>query len=113
MSCDNQHIMDLLDEQVSLKAENGRLLADSKLLLIKLSDEHAARQSVEAENAKLRDALKALMMGTYAELCTERDESQCKECSMGGESDDSCLVADACEVLGIDMYGEPLGIEVQ
>lgn len=67
---------------------------------------------LEAENEKLRDALRALMMGTYAELCTERDASQCRECSMRGESDDSCLVADACEVLGIDMYGEPLGMEV-
>ena len=60
-----------------------------------------------AENAKLRDSLKALMMGTYAELCTDRDKPQCCECSMR-RGDDTCVAADAMLLLGIDMYGEPL-----
>lgn len=64
-------------------------------------------EALEAENAKLRDSLKALMMGTYAELCTDRDQPQCRECSMY-RSDNTCATADAMELLGIDMYGEPL-----
>ena len=63
------------------------------------------------ENAKLRDALKALMMGTNAELCAYRCEPDCKGCSMH-HGKDGCTVVDAMELLGIDMYGEPLGIEV-
>jgi hypothetical protein len=62
------------------------------------------------ENAKLRDSLKALMMGTNAELCADRDEPDCEECSMH-YGEDGCTVVDAMELLGIDMYGEPLGEE--
>ena len=65
---------------------------------------------LSAENAKLRDALKALMMGTNAELCAYRDESGCKECSMH-HGKDGCTVVDAMELLGIDMFGEPLGVK--
>lgn len=65
------------------------------------------RDQLKAENAKLRDSLKALMMGTYAELCADRDQPQCRECSMY-RSDNACATADAMELLGIDMYGEPL-----
>lgn len=65
------------------------------------------RDQLKAENAKLRDSLKALMMGTYAELCADRDQPQCRECSMR-RGDDTCATADAMELLGIDMYGEPL-----
>jgi hypothetical protein len=64
----------------------------------------------EAESAKLRDALKSLMMGTNAELCVDRDESNCKECSMH-HGKDGCTVVDAMELLGIDMYGEPLEVK--
>ena len=63
---------------------------------------------LKIENAKLRDSLKALMMGTYAELCDDRGEQQCRECAMR-RGDDTCVTADAMELLGIDMYGEPLG----
>jgi hypothetical protein len=63
------------------------------------------------ENAKLREILKSLMMGTNAELCAGRGESDCKECSMY-HGEDGCTVVNAMELLGIDMYGEPLGIEV-
>lgn len=65
-------------------------------------------RELRAENAKLRDSLKALMMGTHAELCADRDEPECKECSMH-HGEDGCAVVDAMELLGIDMYGEPLG----
>lgn len=61
-----------------------------------------------AENAKLRDSLKALMMGTNVELCADRDASQCQECSMALD-ENRCAMFDAMLLLGIDMYGEPLG----
>lgn len=66
---------------------------------------------LKAENAKLRDALKALMMGTNVELCADRDASQCQECSMALD-EHRCVMSDAILLLGIDMYGEPLGVEV-
>lgn len=61
-----------------------------------------------AENAKLRDSLKALMMGTNVELCADRDASQCQECSMALD-ENRCAMSDVMLLLGIDMYGEPLG----
>lgn len=61
------------------------------------------------ENAKLRDALKSLIMGTNAELCIDRDEPNCKECSMH-HGKDGCTVVDAMKLLGIDIYGEPLEV---
>lgn len=63
--------------------------------------------AIEDENAELRDSLKALMMGTNVELCADRDQPQCRECSMY-RSDNTCVTSDAMELLGIDMYGEPL-----
>ena len=67
-------------------------------------------ERLEAENAKLRDALKALMIGTYAELCADRGEADCKTCSMHhGEYE--CTVVDAMELLGIDVFGETLGVD--
>lgn len=68
--------------------------------------------AIEAENAKLRDALKALMMGTNVELCADRDASQCQECFMACD-EHRCAMSDAMLLLGIDMYGEPLGVEVR
>lgn len=58
---------------------------------------------LQAENAKLRSALKALMTGTNRELCADRDAPQCRACSMRGEDDKSCVVTDAMELLGIEM----------
>lgn len=79
--------------------------------------EHTARanlekmlEQAEVENAKLRYALKSLMMGTYAELCADRDEAGCKMCSML-HGKDECTVVDAMELLGIDVFGEPLGVD--
>lgn len=66
---------------------------------------------LQTENAKLRETLKVLMMGTNAELCSDRDEAGCRVCSMH-HGEDGCTVVDAMELLGIDMYGMPLGIEV-
>ena len=66
---------------------------------------------LQTENAKLRETLKVLMMGTNAELCSDRDEADCRMCSMH-HGEDGCTVVDAMELLGIDMYGMPLGIEV-
>lgn len=71
----------------------------------------AIAESLESENAKLRETLKGLMMGTNTELCAYRGEPDCKGCSMH-HGKDGCTVVDAMELLGIDMYGEPLGIEV-
>lgn len=64
-------------------------------------------EALEAENAKLRDSLKALMMGVNVELCADRDASQCQECSMALD-EHRCAMSDAILLLGIDMYGEPL-----
>lgn len=64
-------------------------------------------EALEAENAKLWDSLKALMMGTNVELCADRDASQCQECSMALD-EHRCAMSDAISLLGIDMYGEPL-----
>lgn len=72
----------------------------------------AKNDALESENAKLLEILKSLMMGTNAELCAGRGESDCKECSMY-HGEDGCTVVNAMELLGIDMYGEPLGIEVE
>ena len=63
------------------------------------------------ENDKLRDALKELVVGTHAEMCVDRGMWRCRECVMY-HGDESCAVADAMELLGIDMYGNPLGFEV-
>lgn len=71
----------------------------------------AEYDQLQTENAKLRDALKALMIGTYAELCADRDEVDCNMCSMR-HGKDECTVVDAMELLGIDVFGEPLGVEV-
>ena len=59
------------------------------------------------ENAKLRDVLKALTVGTNAELCADRDYLSCKECLMH-RSRESCTITDAMELLGCDAYGEPM-----
>lgn len=64
-------------------------------------------EALEAENAKLLDSLKALMMGTNVELCSDRDASQCQECSMALD-EHRCAMSDAILLLGIDMYGESL-----
>lgn len=66
--------------------------------------------NLKKENVKLRNALKALMMGTNVELCAYRGELDCKGCSMH-HGEDGCTVVDAMELLGIDMYGEPLRAE--
>ena len=68
-------------------------------------------ERLEAENAKLRDAIKELVVGTHAEMCADRDMWQCRECVMY-HGDESCAVADATELLGIDTYGKPLWNEV-
>lgn len=66
---------------------------------------------LQTENAKLRETLKVLMMGTNAELCADRNEADCRMCSMH-HGEDGCTVVDAMELLGIDMYGMPLGVGV-
>ena len=76
--------------------------------LVQWRSEDAA--DVRVENAKLRDVLKALMMGTNVELCAYRDEPDCKKCSMH-HGKDGCAMVDAMELLCIDMFGEPLGVE--
>ena len=65
---------------------------------------------LEEENAKLRNALKALMIGTNAELCADRDYPNCEECSMHRDRV-SCTVTDAMWLLGCDAYGEPIEVE--
>jgi hypothetical protein len=64
------------------------------------------RTGTRKGNAELRKSLRGMVIGTWAELCTERVSAQCRECSMRGESDDDCVPAKAMELLGIDMYGE-------
>jgi hypothetical protein len=62
------------------------------------------------ENANLRDALRALMVGTNAEMCADRDAPQCQECSTRSDNV-RCAMTDAMELLGIDMYGEPMEVD--
>ena len=95
----------LEDISTELPEEIYGYLSDAIYETVCEFDEEVAQ--LQTENAKLRDSLKALMMGTYAELCTDRDQPQCRECSMR-RGDDTCVAADAMELLGIDMYGEPL-----
>lgn len=63
------------------------------------------------DKARLSSALKALMVGTYFELCVGRDAWQCCECFMREDNDEDCVVTRAMELLGVDMYGEPLEAE--
>lgn len=86
---------------------NTNSLAYGNGVLLKL---HVRNDELRAENANLRDSLKALMMGTNVELCADREEPDCKECSMH-HGEDGCTVVDAMELLDIDIYGEPLGEE--
>lgn len=86
-------------------------ITDAYKRVCKFNEElHADLEKYRAENAKLRDALKALMMGTNVELCAYRDEPDCKKCSMH-HGKDGCAMVDAMELLGIDMFGEPLGVK--
>ena len=63
------------------------------------------------DKERLSSALKSLMVGTYFELCADRDASQCRGCSMRGDNDKDCVVTRAMELLGVDMYGEPLEVD--
>jgi hypothetical protein len=67
--------------------------------------------TLQHENAKLRDALKALMVGTYAELCSDRDAPQCRKCSMRRDECE-CAITEAMELLGLNTDGTPVGAEV-
>ena len=73
---------------------------EDKDALIYLADVRI--DELETENAKLRETLKVLMMGTNAELCADRDEADCRMCSMH-HGEDGCTVVDAMKLLGIDM----------
>ncbi len=64
---------------------------------------------LKSENARLRDTLKALMVGTYAELCSDRDAPQCRECSMRRD-ERACAIAEAMELLGLYADGTPAGM---
>lgn len=83
---------------------------DKSSLLLRMADTQARLEFMESENAKLRDALKALMMGTNTELCAGRDEPDCKKCSMH-HGKDGCAMIDAMELLCIDIFGEPMEVE--
>ena len=93
-----------------LESENAKLREEVGAAKHDLSIFSRRIVELDAENAKLRDALKALMMGTNVELCADRDASQCQECSMALD-EHRCAMSDAILLLGIDMYGEPLGGE--
>ena len=84
--------------------ELARMCRDAADTIWQLRDD---LQRTNAENAKLRNSLKALMMGTNVELCADRDASQCQECSMALD-EHRCAMSDAMLLLGIDMYGESL-----
>lgn len=71
-------------------------------------DEEVAQ--LKAENSKLRDTLKALMVGTYAELCSDRDAPKYRKCSMR-RNDVECVLTDAMDLLGCDVNGEPLEVD--
>ena len=64
-------------------------------------DQYGGRD--ESDIANLRATLKALMLGTYRELCADRHPLQCCACSMRSDDDKSCAVADAMELLGIEV----------
>ena len=94
---------DVLAYLPAIEAENAQLREQGERLFDKTLE-------LGTKNAKLRDSLKALMIGTNVELCADRDAPQCQECSMALD-ERRCAMSDAMELLGIDMYGEPLGRE--
>lgn len=81
--------------------ERGKLVAYAYAM-------YAAGAKTDAENAKLRSTLRALIAGTNAELCADRDYPDCKECLMNRDRE-NCTVTDAMELLGCNAYGEPMG----
>lgn len=94
----------LREENENLRAENDRLREVGERLFDKTLE-------LGTENAKLRDALKALMVGTYAELCSDRDAPQCRKCSMRRDERE-CAITEAMELLGLHTDGTPVGVEV-
>ena len=98
------------DEYESVEFGDGTGYVKAAPMLARLGALHVELDELRDENAKLRDSLKALMMGTNVELCADRDASQCQKCSMALD-EHSCAMSNAILLLGIDMYGEPLGGE--
>ena len=63
-------------------------------------------KTLDGENSELRKTLKALVLGTYAEVCAYRGEYECSRCSMHIGSDE-CAITRALDLLGIDIFGNP------
>ena len=63
-------------------------------------------KTLEEENSELRKTLKELVFGTYAEVCTDRGEYECNQCSMHRGSDE-CVITHALDLLCIDIFGNP------
>lgn len=105
------YLADVRIDELELEAENAKLREELEAAKHDLQVFSANLARLDAENAKLRETLKVLMMGTNAELCSDRDEADCRMCSMH-HGEDGCTVVDAMKLLGIDMYGMPLGVEV-
>ena len=84
--------------------------AENVTLRQQLADVTESMGRVEERCTKLRDALKELVVGTHAEMCADRGMWRCRECVMY-HGDESCAVADAMELLGIDMYGKPMEVD--
>lgn len=81
-----------------LGAEIGNIACENA----RLKEEN---ESLRTENAKFRDALRACVVGTHAELCADADYSNCKECSMNRDRD-NCAMTDAMKLLDCDVYDE-------
>lgn len=99
-------VEDYLEEiSTSLSEETyGRLLDAIYDTNCDFDDELAA---AEERGARLAGALKALMAGTYAELCASRDAAECRRCGMR-HGDAGCAVTDAMGLLGCDMHGDAI-----
>lgn len=81
-------------------------MSDAKYLGLTANKLAKIASELEAENAKLRQTLKDLVVGIGKELCDNADKQRCSECSMD-HANSCCVVTDAMDMLGPSMlYGD-------
>lgn len=76
-------------------------MSDAKYLGLTANKLAEIASELEAENAKLRQTLRDLVIGIGKELCDNADGQLCKGCSMN-HVNGYCVVTDAMEILEED-----------